>query len=142
MIPSTFCIKRESSLKGSYMMQMSFTRWHSIFKGESLLMLNFIYFRIKEFSFKDMQCNNNTHLNVKIYEGKSPKPLLLFLFSSFFFEMSNCHQQQHWHWHLLVLRLRHTFILMLIHQNTTLKITLQIDYYYFFQHWTRSIRQI
>lgn len=39
----------------------------------------FIYFRIKALNFRYMymQCNNNMHLNVIIYDGKSAKPLLL-----------------------------------------------------------------
>lgn len=77
----------------------------------------FIYFRIKALNFKYMQCNNNMHLNVIIYDGKSAKPLLLKVSLFFNFEMLNCHQQHNW-WYFLVLHLRHTSILMLMHQNT------------------------
>lgn len=105
-------------------------------------MLNFMYFRIKELSFKDMQCINNMHLNIIIYEGKSPKPLLLKV-SLFQLYLSNVKLSSAT---ALVTFTSIAFKAYIYFNAYTpkypLKITLQIDYYYFFQHWTRSSRHI
>lgn len=59
-------------------MQMSFTLLlMTSHRKRRIITDTFIYFRIKALNFKYMQYNNNMHLNVIIYEGKSAKPLLL-----------------------------------------------------------------